>query len=73
MGFEMIDMSADELEMVKLRVKTLDSNPTTTILVFQSKNTGKLRLIAEEFDYAIIDHDDSRTIYDKLKDVLTAQ
>ena len=45
MGFEIIAMRADELEMVKLRAKTLDSNPTTTVVVFQSKNTGKLRLI----------------------------
>ena len=72
-GFEMNDMIADELEMVKLRVKTLDSNPTSTMVVFQSKYPGKTRLIAEEYGYTIIDYDASVTVYDKIKEVLIAQ
>ena len=55
-GFEMNDLIADELEMVKLRVKTLDSNPTSTMVVFQSKYPGKLNSYAEEYGLYNIDY-----------------
>ena len=45
-GFESNDASSEELDMVNLRVKTLDSNPNTTMVVLQSKSPPRLRLIA---------------------------
>jgi hypothetical protein len=65
MGFD----SPNLVEMVKLRVKTLDSNPTFTVVVLQSKDPN-LRELAREYGYLIVDNDDS--VYEELEAVMKA-
>lgn len=67
MGFD--SSEDDEIGMVKLRVKTLDSNPNFTIVLIQSKDS-KLREMGEEFGYAIIDDSGAGTVYEKLEVIL---
>ena len=69
MGLDSKDYESAAIEMVKLRVKTMDSNPTYTIVVFQTKDP-RIHAFAEEYGYMIIENDNLGTVYEKLSDVL---
>jgi hypothetical protein len=71
-GFEAKNGESNAIELVKLRVKTLDTNPTTSLVIFQSRPSQKDRSIAEECGYEIIAHDESLAITDEIKDLLMA-
>lgn len=58
MGFDRSDYDTSSIDMVKLRVKTLDSNPTMTI-VFVQPGEKSLRRFAEEYGYFVLENDDS--------------
>lgn len=71
-GFDFQDDDTASIEMVKLRVKTLDSNPTETIVVFKT-NSLTLHEFAKDYGFIIVDDPSDGTAYEKLDRILKSR
>jgi hypothetical protein len=64
-GFDFQDDETASVEMVKLRVKTLDASPAETIIVLKSDST-KLREFASDYGFIVVDATSDGSVYEKL-------
>ncbi len=71
-GFELYDTYSDELEMIKLRVKTLDACPDTCVVIFHMTCPESMRKMVKEFNYVLIEPTNSKTAYQLLEEFLRA-
>lgn len=65
--FELKSIRDDEIEMIRLRVKTLDSSPMTCIVLLLSKLPDNLRKMASDYHYLIVEPSPEKDAYSNLQ------